>query len=97
MAEEITTREIFDTLVGFAKSTEENFVIVKADISDLKTDVGVLKTDVAVLKISVEKLETNVTRIDSQMVTKHYLDDKLANLRGELIQIIDRKIQLARI
>ncbi|NQV12214.1 hypothetical protein HQ524_02535 [Candidatus Uhrbacteria bacterium] len=66
MAEEITTREIFDTLVGFAKSTEENFSVMKSDMA---------------------KLDVRVTSIESNMVTKHYFDDKLANLRGELIQI----------
>jgi len=53
---------------------------VRTDVGDLKTDVGSLKTDVGDLK-------TDVGYLKSQMVTKSYLDDKLANLRGDLIAL----------
>ena len=33
----------------------------------------------------IDALELNVTTIQSEMVTKSYLDDKLANLEGGLI------------
>ena len=33
----------------------------------------------------IDALELNVTTIKSEMVTKSYLDDKLANLEGGLI------------
>ena len=52
--------------------------LIKADVEVLKEDVGTLKTDVAILK-------TKVTNIESQMVTKEYLTDELADLEGDLI------------
>ena len=37
-----------------------------------------------------EKLETKVTKIEATMVTKDYLDEKLADLRGDLV-LLTRK------
>jgi len=41
------------------------------------------------------KLETELTAIKANMVTKEYLDDKLADLKGDIIVVIrkeDRKL-----
>ena len=38
-----------------------------------------------------ESLETRLDRVESQMVTKEYLDDKLADLRGDLLGVDKRQ------
>lgn len=39
----------------------------------------------------LKNIETDVTMIKSQMVTKAYLDDKLADLRGDLTLLIRKE------
>jgi hypothetical protein len=70
------------------QKVDEHILEMKQDIKELKTDVAGLKTDVA-------RLQTDVTRIDATMVTKDYLDRKLADLRadfGGMIRKEDSKI-----
>ena len=38
-----------------------------------------------------DKIETEVTQIKVQMVTKDYLDDKLADLRGDLVVLMRKE------
>ncbi len=55
---------------------------IRVDIGTLKDDVGTLKDDVGTLKDDVVNLKDDVLTIKNQMVTKSYLDDKLADLGG---------------
>ena len=68
--------EILEAIHAFADQVDRRF-------ERLETDVGVLKTDVSSLK-------TDVSYLKSQMVTKDYLDRKVADLRGELV-LLTRK------
>ncbi len=45
--------------------------------------------------VRLDKLEGRMGRAEALMVTKDYLDDKLANLEGRTVQMVDRKIALA--
>ncbi|MDO8626619.1 MAG: hypothetical protein Q7K39_04205 [Candidatus Magasanikbacteria bacterium] len=38
----------------------------------------------------IEKLDNRLTKVESQMVTKEYLDKKLGNLKGDLV-VLTRK------
>lgn len=99
---EPTNQDILDVLQSFAGSVDDRFVELKDDISDikadvavLKTDVAVLKTDVAVLKTDVSALKTDMVGVKATMVTKEYLDDKMFDLRGDLVSLVrkeDRKL-----
>ncbi|MEK7103317.1 MAG: hypothetical protein AAB870_03145 [Patescibacteria group bacterium] len=43
----------------------------------------------------LDKMDTRLTKVESQMVTKEYLDDKLADLRGDILTVIrkeDRRV-----
>lgn len=64
---------------------------LKSDVSVLKTDVATLKSDVSVLKTDVSTLKTDVNRIESQMVTKSYLDEKLGNFKGDMVALIRKE------
>ncbi len=43
----------------------------------------------------LDGIDKRLNRVESLMVTKDYLDDKLANLEGRMVQMVDRKIALA--
>lgn len=65
---------------------------LKSDVSSLKSDVSSLKSDVAELKTDVGVLKSKVTRIESSMVTKDYLDDKMADLHSDVVKFVKRRV-----
>lgn len=89
--DETTKSEILEAINSFASDVQKEFTILKTDISEIKTDVATLKTDVAVLKTDVATLKGDVTRMESQMVTKSYLDEKLGALKGDTVALIRKE------
>ena len=78
---EPANQEILDAINVFSSRTDERFERIESDMGSLKSDVGTLKSDVGSIK--------------AIMVTKEYLDDKLTNLKGDLIVLMrkeDRKL-----
>jgi archaellum component FlaC len=59
--------------------------VVNSGFSEVQEELHGLKSDVGGLKSDVGGLKQRVTRIEATMVTKSYLDDKLADLRGEFV------------
>jgi archaellum component FlaC len=95
MNEEPTIRDVLDAMQTFSSSVDERFTGLEKDVAGLKTNVAGLKTDVAGLKTDVAGLKTDVATIKATMVTKEYLDDKLSDLRGDLVALVrkgDRKL-----
>ncbi|HLC69661.1 MAG TPA: hypothetical protein VJH75_01290 [Patescibacteria group bacterium] len=39
----------------------------------------------------IDKVEARLTRVESQMVTKEYLDEKLSDLRGDLVILVRKE------
>ena len=50
--------------------------------------IRLLADNVQDLTNTVESMNTRLTRVESTMVTKSYLDDKLADLRGDVVVMI---------
>lgn len=71
-----------DDIMDFLKDN----MVMREDFEDVKSDVSVLKSDVSTLKTVVLDLDKRLTRVEATMVTKSYLDDKLADLKGDLIE-----------
>ena len=74
--------EKFDELIttvkdGFDSVHEQ----VKSEISSVKTE----------LKSEISSVKSEVASIKSQMVTKDYLDEKLADLRGDLVVLVRKE------
>ena len=63
-------RDILDTMNAFANHTEKQFVEIRQEIGGIKQEIGGIKQE--------------ITQIKATMVTKAYLDDKLADMRGDL-------------
>lgn len=51
---------------------------MRFDITDMKSDVGSLKSKAA--------------RIEAAMVTKDYLDDKLADFHSDIVNFVKRRV-----
>jgi len=80
--EEITHQDILEAVNKFATSVDKRF-----DGVDKRFD-GVDKR--------FDGLESRVTKIEATMVTKDYLDDKLGDLKGDIVILMrkeDRKLQ----
>jgi len=75
MPTEPTNREILDTLQKHIVHTEERF-------DDLAEQVQALATH---MDDRFAKSDSRLDRIEATMVTKDYLDDKLADLRGDFV------------
>lgn len=105
MSDDITHKEILDAVNAFSTSMDQNFQNLKGEVGDLKEefkdlkgevgdlkgDVGNLKGDVAGLKGDVQNLQEEVGIIKSTMVTKDYLDEKLTDLRGDLVVLVRKE------
>ncbi|MFH1172960.1 MAG: hypothetical protein V1692_00335, partial [bacterium] len=68
--------------VEMGRVIEENLMPV---LGELRDDVDSLKSDVNGLRSDVDGLKDEVGKIRNEMVTKSYLDDKLADLEGGLV------------
>ena len=63
---------------------------VKGDLGSVKGDLGSVKGDLASVKTDLLSAKGDLSSVKSQMVTKDYLDNKLADLRSDLV-IMARK------
>jgi septal ring factor EnvC (AmiA/AmiB activator) len=87
MSQEITNQEILEAINIFSTSVEERFCSLEKDVSEIKNDISVLKNDVSDLKNQVSDIKGT---INTQMVTKDYLDNKNSDLRGDMV-VLTRK------
>ncbi|MEK7211079.1 MAG: hypothetical protein AAB731_00410 [Patescibacteria group bacterium] len=74
--------EKFDELLitvkdGFDSVHEQ----IKSEISSVKSEVSSVRTE----------LKSEIASIKSQMVTKDYLDEKMADLRGDLVVLVRKE------
>ena len=82
--------EKLDTRLGeVLEAVNKGFSGVQEQIHGVSQDVAGLKQDVAGLKQSVDGLDRRVTKIEATMVTKSYLDDKLAPINGKINSLVD--------
>lgn len=64
----------------------------KKELEELRTELkNELKNDISSLSTEVTSLSTKVARIESSMVTKSYLDEKLANIKGDNVSLIRKE------
>lgn len=85
----ITTNEIMEFLKDHMVVREEfnelinEIVILKSDMESVKSDMESVKSDMKSVKSEVGSMQTRI-------VTKEYLDDKLADLGAEIGSRINR-------
>ncbi|HUT21788.1 MAG TPA: hypothetical protein VMX18_00065 [Candidatus Bipolaricaulota bacterium] len=80
---------------GFGRFRHEIVEVIEQNINpqfdELRAGVSDLKSDVSELKSDVSELKSDVNNIKAQMVTKDYLDDKLADLRGDYVVLMRKE------
>lgn len=92
MTKEPTIRDVLDAMNVFSTNMDvqlgeikqdirvlkQDVSVLKQDVSILKQDVAVLKQDVSILKQDVSVLKQDVLGIHATMVTKDYMEGRLA-------------------
>jgi hypothetical protein len=61
-------------------------------MQEMRFDITGIKNDVGGLKFDVSNLKTEIARIKATMVTKDYLDDKLADLHSDIVNFVKRRV-----
>ena len=72
--QEPTNSEILEAICTFSNSVDSRFDGVDSRFDGVDS--------------RFDKVERRLDRLESQMVTKEYLDDKMADLRGDLVTMI---------
>lgn len=92
--EEPTNSEMLAEILGamsvFSNDVDKRFVSLENRMGNLEGRVGGIEGN-------MQGLEPRLSRIEATMVTKDYLDDKLADLRGDLVVIMrkeDKKLHV---
>ncbi len=75
-----SNQDIFE-IVTFIKDN----AVTKREFDELKQEVSKIKTDLTSVKTDLTSVKTDLTSVKATMVTKDYLDEKLADLRGDLV------------
>jgi hypothetical protein len=70
--------KFLEAINGLETRVESKFLDVLEVIGDFSTKVDQ----------RFDKIEGRLTRVESQMVTKEYLDDKMINLKADLMVLV---------
>lgn len=70
-------QEVLQTMNSFAQSTENRFQGIENELVDIRNTMAT---------------KEDLSKLTVRMVTKEYLDEKLYDLRGDLIQMTRKQI-----
>ena len=79
-----TINEVLEVINVFADKTENRFDKIDGEISGIKGEVSGIKGEVSGIK-------GEVSSIKATMVTKDYLDEKMSDLRGDLVVMMRKE------
>lgn len=88
-------RLLAETMSDFATNVDGRFNQVDQRFDRLESRMTGMETKITGVEIRMTGMETKMTGIGAMMVTKEYLDDKLADLRADLVVLArkgDRKL-----
>ncbi len=103
MQEEQTTlesvkNELLEAINGYADKIEVRLIGVEGAVNRLDdrltgVEGAVNRLDVRLTGVegAVDRLGVRLTRVESLMVTKDYLDDKMADLRGDVLTVLRKE------
>jgi len=81
-----TVMPLMDTVMNTVAEIKTDVAGLKSDVAGLKSDVAGLKSDVAGLKSDMTELKTKVGVLQTRYPDKAYLDDRINDLRGSIVQ-----------
>jgi len=73
--------EVMEAIGSLAEQLED----VRTDVQGLRSDMSDVKHRLTHVEIQTTTIGSRVATIGSQMVTKGYLDDKLSDLRSDMV------------
>lgn len=83
----VLTEEKFEEhMESFAKMVKEGFDATATKVDFVKLDERVVK-----IENGLTTIKGDITTIKATMVTKDYLDEKLADLRGDLVVLMRKE------
>ncbi|MFH1822271.1 MAG: hypothetical protein ABH830_01070 [Patescibacteria group bacterium] len=77
MKKEITNKEILQAVNAFSNETDKRFSSIDTRFSSIDTRFN--------------NIDIDLTKIKATMVTKDYLDEKLSDLRGDLVVLMRKE------
>ena len=80
--------DVLEAVNEFATKTENRFVSIEGKIGTMQSDIGTMQSDIGTM-------QSDIGIMQSTMVTKDFLTEKLADLRGDLVVLTrkeDRKL-----
>ncbi len=63
----------------------------KTEISGIKTEISGIKTEISGIKGEISGIKGEISGIKATMVTKDYLDEKMSDLRGDLVVLMRKE------
>ena len=98
MDKEPTIRDVIEVIYELSSHIDQRFSDVDQRFSGLDKKIisidkrfDKLEERLNKLESRFDKLEERVVRIEATMVTKEYLDDKLADLRGDIVLLVRKE------
>ena len=86
---EASNQEILEAIQDFSGRTDERFTQIETRLTGVETDLASVKNDLAGVKNDLVGVKTDLVGVKNtvatQVVTKDYLDQKLNDLKSELI------------
>ncbi len=90
-----TTQDILEAINTFASSVEGRFEKIDGRFDGIDGRFDHVEGRLDHVEGKLDNVEGRLNRIEATMVTKDYLDDKLADMRGDLVVLMrkeDRKL-----
>ena len=81
-------KQLYEYLNNAFGNVQEQFNGVQEQFNDVQ---GSMETQFSEIRSGISDIRSDVVSIRSQMVTKSYLDDKLADLKGDLITLTKKE------
>jgi len=92
---EPTNQDILEAINSYATNTDRRLERIEGRLDGIDGRLDKVEGRLDGIDGRLDKVEGRLTRVESQMVTKEYLDDKLADLKGDILTILrkeDRRV-----
>jgi hypothetical protein len=81
MSEETTKFEILEALNEFSTRMDQRFASIDQRFESIESTM-----------VTKDYLDTRLAQTETRMVSKDYLDEKLWDLQGDMLRVIDRRV-----
>ena len=86
-----TLDEVLEAVNFFADKTERRFDYLEGEISGIKGEISGIKGEISGIKGEISGINGEIKGIKEIIVTKDYLDEKMSDLRGDLVVMMRKE------